>query len=178
MNEQFTKFETHNKQIKESIAYYLEMVFKNSSDEFLNKQVLDRFLWTATEIDDSHTFAKYLGLPYWSKNAVRLYQNQNTGRGIKNFKDLRHDHSVPKSIIRSSILELQVKSFANIFEILNNFAHAVVITKQEDKQLRDAGLNSKMTEEYFNTSDIVSRYSKADIEVLCVKGLNLREISL
>ena len=122
--------------------------------------------------------SKYLGLPYWSKNAVGLYQNQNTGRVNRKFTNLRHDHSVPKSIIRSSILNLQVKSFANIFDILNNFAHAVVITKQEDKQLRDAGLNSKMTEENFKTSDIVSRYSKADIEVLCVKGLNLKEINI
>jgi len=176
MNSHITVFESHNPKLKRRISEYLELIFNNSSDSFLNAQVLTRFLWTATEDSDSEERVKYLGQPYWSKNAIIHYQNQNTGRKRKNFTDLRHDHSVPKIIIYQKIMNLteanrKIKS-TEIFEILDKFAHAVVITKEEDKRLKEVGLNQKLPDDL----KITTRYSQANIEIVYVKDTDLKEI--
>lgn len=170
--------DSHNLKLKKRISEFLELVFQKSGDDFLNDQVLNRFLWTATEDNDFDQRVKYLGQPYWSKKAVVQYQKQNTGRKKKNFKDLRHDHSFPKVLIRKEIKNLSEKNSKTIFKILDEYAHAVIITKEEDKKLKEAGFNQKMPEDFSLTKDIASRYSQVDIEILNVSNCDLKEIKV
>jgi hypothetical protein len=167
---------SHNLELKKRISVFLELIFQKSGNDFLNEQVLNRFLWTATEDNDFGQRVKYLGQPYWSKKAVVQYQKQNTGRKKKNFKDLRHDHSFPKVLIRNKILSLPKKNSEEIFKILDEYAHVVIITKDEDKKLRDAGFNRNMPEDFSLNKDITSRYSQTDIEILNISDCDLKVI--
>ena len=176
--EQVTKFESHNPKLKKEVADYLEYVFNHIDSIFLSKQVLNRFMWTVTENSDSHENIKYLGQPYWSKKAIIHYQYLNTGRKLKDFTDLRHDHSVPKIDIVNEILDI-VKcnskiSSDEIFNIFDSKAHAVVITKQEDLELKKIGLNRKLPED----KNPITRYNMANIEIVNVTGFDLKTIKL
>ena len=65
-----------------------------------------------TENSDTGGNVKYIGQPYWSQNAIHHYQSQNKGNVNRNFKDLKHDHSVPKTIIAKKswlLLKLRIK---------------------------------------------------------------------
>ena len=57
-----------------------------------------------------------------------------------------------------------------IYEILDTYAHAVIITKTEDKQIRDAGFSRKLPED----EKIETRYQESGIEVINVRGKDLK----
>lgn len=171
-----SRIKSHNLALKKRISALLDLILNGSSDEFLQGILLDRLLWTATEDNDKNERVKYIGQPYWSKEAIQHYQKQNQGRKNKEFKDLRHEHIVPRIIIKKSILELTNKNSDNIFEILELYSHAVIVTKQEDQRLKDVGLNKEMPESFYSSGDVTSRYLKAGIEILNVKGKHLKEI--
>lgn len=168
---------SHNYELKKRIAEFLELTFK-SNDKFLIEIVLDRLLWTATEDNDQNERVKYLGQPYWSHSAVSQYQKQNQDRKNKNFEDLRHEHIVPRNLIKKMILELEQKNANKILEVLNRYSHAVIVTKSEDKKLRGMGLNKKMPQPLDALGDIKSRYYEANIKIIDVKGKALKDPSL
>ncbi len=171
-------FKSHNILLKKRIANFLELALTNSSDAFLLGILLDRFLWTATEDNDKNERVKYIGQPYWSKEAILQYQRQNQGRKNKYIKNLRHEHIVPRNIIKKRILGLPIKSAENIFKILESCSHAVIVTKKEDQRLKDVGLNKDMPESFHKDGNIKARYQAAGIEIREVTGQNLKKIML
>jgi hypothetical protein len=151
---------SHNPFLKKQISRLISELFINSADSHLTEIVVDRLLWTATEDSDEYERVKYLGQPYWSKNAIIQYRAQNNGRKTKNFKDLRHEHLVPRNLIKKYIYALADKTTENIYKILDKYSHAVVVTKAEDLSLKNIGLNEKMPESFYENGDILARYAE------------------
>ena len=169
---------THNPFLKKQISRLVSQLFKENADPHLTEIVVDRLLWTATEDSDEYKRVKYLGQPYWSKNAILMYQSQNTGRKTKKFNDLRHEHIVPRIFIKKKIYDLDQKSPEAIYEVLDKYSHAVVVTKQEDQQLNEIGLNRELPTAFHESGDLHARYSQAGIEVIEVRGKCLKSFTL
>jgi len=164
--------------MKSRIADFIASSYSSSDDEFLIDMVIDRFLWAATEDNDQNQRVKYLGQPYWSKDAILQYREQNSGRRLKKFNDLRHEHIVPRNLIKSFIKDLEDKSSKNILDILSKYSHAVIVTKVEDARLKKLGLNKDMPSSFYKSGCVLSRYQSADIEIVDVSGKDLKTMHL
>jgi len=176
---------SHNKVNKENIAKAISIIFdsKNSIPDYIKKMLLERLLWATTEHDNKGIYKKYDGQPYWSKGALRklisnITEKQNNPK-LNPFQDLRHEHSIPKKIIRELTLVNDITN-EQAFEILNNFGHAVVISKDEDKLLNQKKLRSKLAmplDEIKSLSDVFSRYKKAEIQICDVRNSNIFQLT-
>ncbi|MDF1878427.1 hypothetical protein JHD46_02100 [Sulfurimonas sp. SAG-AH-194-C20] len=167
--------ESHNHELKDRIATYLSHLYENKMNEYLNIIVLDQFLWTATVVNNDNDVVKYKGQPYWSKKAIIHYQSINIKNKQKDFSGLRHEHIMPRKLIKEKILASN-KSKEVILEILNKYSHAVIITKEEDQILKDMGFNQSMPESFNQTEEILDRYDGSGIEIIDVRNTNLKEI--
>jgi hypothetical protein len=176
---------SHNAVNKENIAKSISIIFdsKNAMPDYIKKMLLERLLWATTEHDNNGIYKKYEGQPYWSKGALRkLILNiaeKKKNPKLSPYQDLRHEHSIPKKIIRELTLVNDITN-EQAFEILNNFGHAVVISKDEDKLLNQKILRSKLTmplDEIKNLSDVFSRYKKAEIQICDVRNLNIFQLT-
>lgn len=170
--------QSHNLELKQRIAKYISHVFRTCDDKYLNELVLDRFLWTASEDNDLNERVKYKGQPYWSENAILLYQKNNTGKRAKNFSGLRHEHVMPRKLIKKMILDLEIHDEDKVLHILDTYLHAVIVTKEEDEELNRLGLNQTMPESFCKTGEILCRYKDANIQVIDVRNSDLKEIVL
>lgn len=176
---------SHNKVNKENIAKTISIIFdsKNSIPDYIKKMLLERLLWATTEHDNIGLYKKYAGQPYWSKGALRklisnITEKQNNPK-LNPYQDLRHEHSIPKKIIRELTLVNDITN-EQAFEILYNFGHAVVISKDEDKLLNQKKLRSKlaMPIEKINTmDDVFSRYKIAEIQICDVSNSNVLNLT-
>ena len=165
---------SHNEDNKKNIAKSISIIFdtNNAIPDYIKKMLLERLLWATTEHDNNGIYKKYEGQPYWSKGALRkmilnIAEKQNNPK-LNPFQDLRHEHSIPKKIIRELTLVNDITE-DKAFEILNKYGHAVVISKDEDKLLNQKKLRSKlaMPIEKINTmDDVFSRYKIAEIELI------------
>ena len=159
---------SHNKENKRGIAKAIAVLFddKNKVPGYLREIVLVRLIWAATENKDDGKWKKYEGQPFWSESALKkMISNRRSGNNP--FKDLRHEHSVPKKEIKARIYKSD-KSETAIFKILNELAHAVVVTKEEDTLLNKRGYRSKMAKDLLDNSDsenVFSRYNEVDIKI-------------
>lgn len=176
---------SHNAVNKENIAKSISIIFdsKNAMPDYIKKMLLERLLWATTEHDNNGIYKKYEGQPYWSKGALRkLILNiaeKKKNPKLSPYQDLRHEHSIPKKIIRELTLVNDITN-EQAFEILNNFGHAVVISKDEDKLLNQKILRSKLTmplDEIKNLSDVFSRYKKAEIQICDVRNSNIFQLT-
>jgi len=126
--------------------------------------VIHDILWHWTEYD-----GKYGGNQHWSKKAVDAWQS-----GIR--KDFYiEDHVVPRKyfidfLIRKTPVEISEHSVKEIFQ-----KHLVscVITKEEDKRLRELKISQRMPDEFDDPNHLDKgntwiRYEKADIVPLGV----------
>ncbi|NMD00062.1 MAG: hypothetical protein GYA62_10110, partial [Bacteroidales bacterium] len=145
--EKVNKIKSYNELNKMNIAKAISIIFdtKNDMPSYIKKMLLERLLWATTEHDNQGNYKKYEGQPYWSKGALRklisnIAEKQNKPK-LNPFQDLRHEHSIPKKIIRELTLVNDI-TIEQAFEILNNFGHAVVISKDEDKLLNQKKLRS------------------------------------
>ncbi len=94
-------------------------------------------------------------------------------RATANRKLVVKEHVVPLRVITSVLVEAKEAghtSLSAIAEILERLTHFGTITKEEDKRLRDAGLNQAMPhgfleEGHVNYGDILSRYREVGIEL-------------
>ena len=113
----------------------------NVSDHFFNLTI-DQLLWHATTIikdDEKLVNIKYVGQRYWSENAIKDYcqLNPQEGKGLKACKNLRHEHAVPRIMIKEKIEKClkENTSIHEIYEIINAYSKSVIITTKEDKNL-------------------------------------------
>jgi hypothetical protein len=123
-------FETYNNRENDSV-----------SDHFFSLTI-DQLLWHATTIikdDEKLINIKYVGQRYWSENAIKHYCELNPlkGKGFKACKNLRHEHAVPRIMIKEKIKKSlkENTSIYEIYEILNTYSKSVIITIKEDKNL-------------------------------------------
>jgi hypothetical protein len=165
---------SHNTKLKTRIAILLGLILRNSSDKHLSGLIVDRFLWAATEDNDQNKRVKYLGQPYWSKQAIKKYQEQNQGKKSKCFSGLRHEHIFPRNMIKTKIFQLEHPTPEKLFSILDKYCHAVIITTDEDQLLNAASLNKKMPESFEVDGLIESRYKQVGIEIVSVIDCDLK----
>ncbi|MAR21056.1 MAG: hypothetical protein CMD25_03440 [Flavobacteriales bacterium] len=111
------------------------------SDHFFNLTI-DQLLWHATNIikdDEKLVNIKYVGQRYWSENAIKDYCQLNPleGTGLKACKNLRHEHAVPRIMIKEKIEKClkENTSIHEIYEIINAYSKSVIITTKEDKNI-------------------------------------------
>lgn len=95
--------------------------------------VLNEIFWVWTEFD-----GKTIGCPYWSIEASKCTSP----------KDLIHDHLVPKRVLREYIFSQKRLTKEHLRFVLEKLLIGVVITKNEDKKLREKKLHSSMPKEF------------------------------
>lgn len=162
---------SYNSINKMNVAKVMSIIFDDDNEipEYLQFLLSDRLLWAATEYDDNGIWSKYFGPTYWSSGAVKKVL-ENFSSGVKIDKDLRHEHAVPRKELNDQ-LDLMYKSKRlnqnNIFEFIDKFAFAVIVSSDEDIMLNKAGLRSKMPAgfSFDHSGDVFLRYKIAGIEI-------------
>ena len=133
---------------------------------YIRKMILTRLIWAVTENDDDGNWKKYNGQPFWSEGALKKVIS-NLENGNPFWKDLRHEHSIPKKIIISQINNSN-KSEEEVYKILDKLGHSTIVSKEEDSQLSKKGLRSTMPSlinKGLNEIDIFSRYREIGIRI-------------
>jgi hypothetical protein len=121
------QIKSHNPKFKENLAKTIEYLYESDKVvDYLKIGYINMAPW-ATEKSDNNIKIKYIGQPYWSKNAIEHFK-------IYGINGLRHEHVIPNKIIREK-LNSSKKGFNEIFEILDKLAHAVIVTKEEASEL-------------------------------------------
>lgn len=183
MSSSITSFNEKNKlQIARALATILDP--KNNIREYIVKMLMYRLIWAVTEINDEESSNKYFGQPYWSHRAIERV-NQNLRSKKPPCKSLRHEHVVPKKFIVAKILASD-KSETSIYQIVNLFGHAVVVTEEEDKLLDYAGFRSTLPGDINTNSigQIFCRYIKtndnlaenAKIKIIDTRAIDIRSL--
>lgn len=154
---------------QEKVAIVLDYIRINQDKLPMNlvKRITKEMLWSATEDCDSGKSFKYK-IPFWSTKAIDLYNSNISGRS--KLDGLVHEHVYPRNLIEEMVM--QAKNKEEIFQILNTYAFAVIITKLEDECLTKRGLKSKLPDGKANSIkliDILSRYIDAGIEIAIVE---------
>lgn len=171
---------SYNKKNKESLAKTISHLYSNEDiPDYIMKAILNRLIWIATENDNEGKFIKYFGQQYWSYGALEQL-NKNKKHKKSAVFNLRHEHSVPKKEIISMITKSD-KTYESIYNILNNFAHSVVVSLDEDISINKKGLRSKMPKELEknnHVSNIFSRYISTGIEIYDLEGFDPKIINL
>lgn len=138
---------------EEQMCSDLAFVLNSSLHEDTKRSVLDSILWTWTTRQ-----GKYDGCHWWSPDANT--KHLRTG----NFKDLRHEHVVPRSELRKMLMKkLRNLTPEEIHRILSTFCLAIIVTKEEDAKINKIGLRSKMPDDW-NGENPWARYVVAGIE--------------
>lgn len=101
----------------------------------------------------SEYYGKYHGCKYWTENALKAKDD---------LKSLIHEHLVPKKILIKHLINLKSPQSNEIYNFLEKYCIGVVVTKEEDKKINEAGLKSTMPENWDNV-DPWSRYEACDI---------------
>lgn len=75
-----------------------------------------------------------------------------------------HEHTVPFRIIRDKLMTIEEVTVESVSQVLDQFHVVSVISNEEDQKLKDAGLNSKMPEDWDGNNPF-ARYEKVGISV-------------
>lgn len=104
----------------------------------------------------------------WTNNAL-TYLNEKTKNTMRIDPNLRAEHAVPINIIIKHCISLgeclneESDLLENAIEIhLKEHLQIAIVTKDEDKILRDHGLNSKMPDDW-DGIDVWARYKKTGL---------------
>jgi hypothetical protein len=152
---------------KKRIAQYLIDCYKTNDCVAIHifNTVINELLWHATTMkiviennNEKMVNIKFIGQQYWSKSAVQKYcENNPINIKKKNLKELRHEHAVPRIMIKKKIIEIlkEKKTKADkvneIYSTIKTFSKSVIITKEEDLNLSQ---KNKMS---FNLNDKIFR---------------------
>jgi hypothetical protein len=151
--------ESFNNENKKNVANVIGYIYNNEAitSNIMNR-ILNELLWSATADYKKKDDCKYK-LPIWSEGAIQLYtENQN-------FNGLKHEHLFPKKLIKEKI----ENDPENTYNILYKYAHAAVVTREEDQCLNDKGYSQKIPDNYINLNDplkvLFSRYIETNINL-------------
>jgi len=152
---------------KKRIAQYLIDCYKTNDCVAIHifNTVINELLWHATTMkiviennNEKMVNIKFIGQQYWSKSAVQKYcENNPINIKKKNLKELRHEHAVPRIMIKKKIIEIlkekKTKAYKvnEIYSTIKTFSKSVILTKEEDLNLSQ---KNKMS---FNFNDKIFR---------------------
>lgn len=171
MSESNLKVKSHNPKLKEKLAIALADRFRKGSpvdDHFKNADI--KMASWVSERSDEGKLVKYVGQPYWTKAAIEHYKSN----GIKG---LRHEHAVPRKLI-IKLLEVCNKSQEEIFSILDNLVHAVIVTKEEATLLDQKYKASTPSDITISNeiNNVFSRYIAMNIKVYYLENGNPKQM--
>ena len=128
---------------RRDLARDLTIVMAATISEGTKYGVFRDVAWTWTEGN-----RKYEGVPLWSKRALALY-GQNCGKN----SGLRHEHAVPIKTLYTLVEPLcqdsGPRTIDAVFQTLEKFNIAVIVTKEEQRQL-DSSYRDRMPDEFNN----------------------------
>lgn len=96
----------------------------------------------------------------WSKEARRLRKTSKTWDGL----GLVHEHIVPRSVIEEEIITLDDPTLERIEELLR-LSRVCVVTRDEDRRLREANLGARLPSGSSISEGGALRYQLVGIEV-------------
>ncbi|MFS0824335.1 hypothetical protein [Bacillus sp. 1P02SD] len=105
-----------------------------------------RDIFEAVARDWTKEYGKYKGAKFWSKEAIELYKkmvDENNGKSISEKKlssKFVHEHVVPIKAFIKFLDERQEPHADYIREHMIDKLIGAIVTKEEDKKLRTAGL--------------------------------------
>jgi len=95
---------------------------------------------------------------------VDLMKTYKRGEFYGKDKIFIYEHSIPASVIRNKLIDSD-RTESTVKNILENAGKVVMILRTEDNLLREAKLNSKMTDGWELGDDYKARYNKVGIKV-------------
>lgn len=170
---------SHNKMNKRKMAKTISLLVDDQHDipEFIQIFLIDRLLWATTEYDDNGKMNKYFGVPFWSAGAIRKAID-NIKTKTRTIQDLIHEHSTPRLELGKKLDEMykaKQTSEEDVFRLLDQFCHAVIVSKEEDATINKVGLRSRMplSFQFREGDDVFCRYRQAGVEVFQLEKLDL-----
>lgn len=149
-------------QTEDEILEDLCKIAKSDLSTPAKAKLYDHLCWKFTELN-----GKYCGMRFWSRDAFDIYSNRQKGENW--WKELRHEHIVPKNIFVDSILKNPDVDPEVLRTHFKDKMIACVVTKREDERLSKQKLRASMPDgntNFFEISDIWERYKACGIEVL------------
>lgn len=111
-------------------------------------------LWVWSEYDGKYS-------PDRASTAARMILMET-----ESAKGLRHDHAVPRNMLRKQILAMPRPSTDELIAFLNHHCVGVAITPEEDARLRAAKLGMRMPAGWVWGGDINARYTAVGITLV------------
>lgn len=118
---------------------------------------IDELLWHATtiiKVEERLINIKYIGQRYWSKEAIEHYCKLNSilSGKCKGSKGLRHEHAVPRKMIRNKIEKIledkksnEQEKIKKVYDVIATYSKSVIITKEEDRLIPNKDKFTKWT---------------------------------
>lgn len=119
---------------KDDICHDLSIILNSELSYGTKYCVAFEITWVWSEFSGKHE-----GCKYWSEEACKVWEQQKPS-----VKGLIHEHLVPRKVLIHKLFSEINPSEQTIFNILDKFCIGVVVTKDEDSALNNAGLRSAM----------------------------------
>lgn len=134
---------------REQICEDVARVLRSSLSYGTKHAVLANAVWVWSEFE-----GKIKGCSRWSRAA----------RSNPTIKGLIHEHVVPKSVLIRMLFDLSNPTTEAVAGILDRFCIGVVVTRDEDKRLTQAGVRRRMPDDW-DGRDVWVRHRLAGIDI-------------
>ena len=107
--------------------------------ELITRELLGRNIWKYSE-----AYGKFKGCPFWSVEALKLFESSKHKSLGKLANNLRHEHTYPQILLINKLKNLEEINYSIVEQLFKKYAVATVVTKQENDTLnsKDVGLRS------------------------------------
>jgi hypothetical protein len=107
--------------------------------ELITRELLGRNIWKYSE-----AYGKFKGCPFWSIEAINLFESSKNKSAGKVGNNLRHEHTYPQILLINKLKNLEEINYSIVEQLFKKYAVATVVTKQENDTLnsKDVGLRS------------------------------------
>tara|TARA_B100001287_G_scaffold1325_2_gene1017 strand:- start:35 stop:610 length:576 start_codon:yes stop_codon:yes gene_type:complete len=161
---------------RKNIAKVLSETLNANYPLNLHNRIINDMLWAITcDSDDGKKDGLKYSQAYWTNNAIKR-RNNNLLNNTKKDYGLRHEHIVPKNLIRKILNNLQDVNQHQILQIINHYNHAVIVSIEEDSILRKNGFQKKLPNGYnldnYDKRAVFSRYIESEIALFKVNIFN------
>ena len=107
--------------------------------ELITRELLGRNIWKYSE-----AYGKFKGCPFWSIDALKLYETSKNKSLAKVANKLRQEHTYPQILLINKLKNLEEINYKVVENLFKKYAVATVVTKEENEKLnsRDVGLRT------------------------------------
>ena len=107
--------------------------------ELITRELLGRNIWKYSE-----AYGKFKGCPFWSIDALKLYETSKNKSLAKVANKLRHEHTYQQILLINKLKNLEEINYKVVENLFKKYAVATVVTKEENEKLnsRDVGLRT------------------------------------